>query len=550
MSASEPTTQRFSPVVAGPTDVTLTGGGGLVAITSTPLPPPRDRLPHVPGYAFECELGRGGMGVVYRAKQERLNRTVAVKMLLHPDGGDASDLLRFRSEAEAVAAIAHPHVVKVFESGQADGRPYFAMEHLPGGTLHARVKANGPFPPDEAAVLVEKLARAVHAAHSIGIVHRDLKPGNVLFDAAGEPKVTDFGLAKRVSCELTRTQAVMGTPAYMPPEQAAGRAKYVGPPADIYALGVILYECLTGTTPFQCEDSLALLNQVIADEPPSIRKKAPGVSRDLELICFKCLEKGPIDRYQTAAELADDLRRFADREPVSVRPAGPIEKVVKWAKRRPTLATAYGLGVLAAVLLLFGGGAAVLAVEAAGARDAAEGHRREAELARDQLASQADVLEAARVTADEHWKAAELARDALQGKHEQLGSALAGETKAKLALENEHRELVAAREELERARYFANVALAQKEARAGNFLRAADLLDACPDARRGWEWWHAYNTVHLDSASGLAGILTRDVAFTGHKRNVMTGHDHSLVVRFDFDTGRGTDTLVSDGNYS
>ncbi len=524
-------------------------GHDIAQSANTPIPQ-RDRFPHLPGYALQCELGRGGMGVVYRASQERLNRTVAVKMLLHHDFSDVSDVVRFRSEAEAVAAIPHPHVVKVYESGQHEGRSYFAMEYLPGGTLHAKLRATAPFPPDEAAALVEKLARAVHSAHSIGIVHRDLKPGNVLFDAAGEPRVTDFGLAKRTSQELTQTQAVMGTPAYMPPEQAAGRAKYVGPPADIYALGVILYECLTGCTPFTCEDSLVLLNQVIADEPPSICKKTPGVPRDLELICFKCLEKGPADRYQTAAELAADLQRYANREPVSVRPAGVIEKAIKWAKRRPTLATAYGLGVLAAALLLFGGGAAVLAVQAAWARDDANRHWRATEEAREKLEQQARELESARAIADEHWKAAEKARDALQNKHEELGTALAGETKAKELLVKEHTNLMAAREELERARYFANVALAHKEATAGNFLRAADLLDACPPARRGWEWWHAYNTVHLDSASGVAGLLMRDIVFTGVKQNVMTAHDHSLYVRFDFDTGRGTDFLLSEGNYS
>jgi WD40 repeat protein len=545
---TEQMTPPASPGAASPEDVTLVGGR-VSFTTSTPMPA-GDRYPHIPGYAIQCELGRGGMGVVYRAAQDGLNRTVAVKTLLHHNAGDVSDVVRFRSEAEAVAAISHPHVVKVYESGQHEGRSYFAMEYLPGGTLHAKLRGRAPFAPDEAAALVEKLARAVHAGHSIGIVHRDLKPGNVLFDSAGEPRVTDFGLAKRVSCELTKTQAVMGTPAYMPPEQAAGRAKYVGPPADIYALGVILYECLTGRTPFTGEDSLLLLNQVIADDPPSIRAKAPAVPRDLELICFKCLEKGPADRYQTAAELADDLRRFTGREPVSVRPAGVVEKVVKWAKRRPTLATAYGLGVLAAALTLFGGGAAVLAVQAAAARDDANRHWETTEQARELLQQQADELEKARATADEHWKAAEKARDELAGKHEEVGAALTGERKAKEALAKEHTALVATREELELERYYANVSLAQKEAAAGNYIRAADLLNACPPGRRKWEWWHAYNAVHQDTGSGVARLLPRDVAFTGTKLNVMTAHDHSLVVRFDFDTGFGTDVNMGEGNYS
>ena len=544
VGATRPEPYSPPPVIpAGPTDLTLVGHG-VSAGTSTPVPQ-RDRFPHLPGYAIHCELGRGGMGIVYRATQERLSRTVAVKMLLHHESSDVSDIVRFRSEAEAVAAIPHPHVVKVYESGQHDGRSYFAMEYLPGGTLHARLRGRTPFTPDEAAGLVEKLARAVHAAHSIGIVHRDLKPGNVLFDAAGEPRVTDFGLAKRTSQQLTQTRAVMGTPAYMPPEQAAGRAKYVGPPADIYALGVILYECLTGATPFTCDDSLALLNQVIADDPPSIRGKAPGVPRDLELICFKCLEKGPADRYQTASELADDLRRYADREPVSVRPAGLIEKAVKWAKRRPTLAAAYGLGALAAALLLFGGGAAVLAVQAAGARDDANRHWRMTEEARADLQRQAAELEAARATADGHRQTAEDARDALEKKHEEVGQALAGEREAKAALTKEHNELVDAREALERSRYFNNVALAQKEAAAGNFLRAADLLEQCPPARRGWEWWHAYRVTHTDFGCAVTdGRWPFDVAFTGKEMNLITAHANGQVVPFDFADQKGVPRRV------
>ena len=535
---TEQMTPRFPAEPAGPNDMTLVGG--RVSFTSSTPLPSGERFPRLPGYAIECELGRGGMGVVYRASQDRLNRTVAVKMLLQSDAADLSDVMRFRSEAEAVAAISHPHVVEVYESGQFEGRSYFAMEYLPGGSLHARLRRTAPFPPDTAAVLVEKLARAIHAAHCIGIVHRDLKPGNVLFDAAGEPRVTDFGLAKRSSQELTQTQAVMGTPAYMPPEQAAGRAKFVGPPADIYALGVILYECLTGATPFGGDDSLALLNQVIADEPPSIRTRAPAVPRDLELICFKCLEKGPADRYQTAAELADDLRRFTNREPVSVRPAWLLEKAVKWAKRRPTLAAAYGLGALVAVLTIFGGGAAVLAVQAAAARDSANRHWQTTELAREQLQQQAEELERARATADRHWRDAEKARDDLQNKHEQAETALAGEQKAKAELTKEHKELVDAREQLERARYFANVALAHKEAVAGNFLRAADLLDDCPEGRRGWEWWHAYRVAHLDIGCGVsAGLFMYDVAFSGKGIDLLTTHQGGEVTQFNFATGGG-----------
>ncbi len=210
----------------------------------TPAAPPEG----VPGYELLEPLGEGGMGVVYKARQGTLNRLVALKMVLGGHRAGAKELIRFLAEAEAVAAVKHPHVVQVYEYGEADGRPFLAMEFLSGGSLSERLEAQGRLDPPAAARLVGTLAGAVQAAHDQGIVHRDLKPGNVLFDEAGEPKVTDFGLAKRGGgSDLTATQAVMGTPAYMAPEQARGDTKFVGPGADVYALGVILYECLTGT---------------------------------------------------------------------------------------------------------------------------------------------------------------------------------------------------------------------------------------------------------------------------------------------------------------
>ena len=506
-------------------ELTLAGTASKLPVFVHTPPPATDRYPHLPGFRVVGELGRGGMGVVYHARQERLNRPAAVKMLLHYDVSDLSDVIRFRSEAEAVAAIAHPHVVKVFESGQHDGRPYFAMEYLPGGTLHARLRKSAPFAPDEAAGLVEKLARAVHAAHALGIVHRDIKPGNVLFDAAGEPRITDFGLAKRTACELTRTQAVMGTPAYMPPEQAAGKAKYVGPAADIYAVGVILYECLAGRTPFASDDSLVLMHQVMADDPPPIRKRVPDTPRDLELICLKCLEKQPTDRYPSADALADDLRRFLAREPVSVRPAGVLERALKWARRRPTAAAAWGLGALAAVLLAFGGTASALAVQAAEARDRADGHARSAEAAKGEL----------------EVKAGELA-----SKHELVEAALKDVRAANEVADREHKQVLAGREELVLTRYFRNVAFAYKEAAAGNCLRAVALLDDCPQASRGWEWWHAYRTAHTEVGSGVAnGLLIHDAAFTGTGMDLTTAHPDGKVTKFTFAGGQGSQQRVA-----
>ena len=231
----------------------------------------------VPGYELLEPLGEGGMGQVWKARQVKLNRLVAVKMILGDQRAGSKELIRFLAEAEAVAAVKHPHVVQVYEYGEANGRPFLAMEYLPGGSLADRLERTGRLEPKAAAELVATLAGAVQAAHDLGIVHRDLKPGNVLFDERGQPKVTDFGLAKRAGgSDLTATQAVMGTPAYMAPEQARGETKFVGPQADVYSLGVILYECLTGTRPFADPDQIALLRKVAEDEPERPGSGCPG----------------------------------------------------------------------------------------------------------------------------------------------------------------------------------------------------------------------------------------------------------------------------------
>ncbi len=321
--------------------------------------PPTDHgEPPVPGYEILGELGRGGMGVVYRARQTGLNRVVALKMVLGGDHAGPGEVARFLAEAEVVAAVRHPHVVQVFEFGEAGGRPFFAMEYLDGGTLAGAIRAAGRLAPRAAAAVVEKLARGVQAAHDLGIVHRDLKPGNVLLDAAGEPKVVDFGLAKRGGRgDLTRTGAVMGTPAYMAPEQAAGRAKFAGPAADVYALGVILYECLTGRVPFRDDDDVRLLARVAEDEPPPVRDLAPDVPGDLEAVCLRCLRKDPHARYDTAGALAADLRRFLDGEPVLAPSSGLLSRVAGLLGRslKDTEFAAYSTAMFwfAAVVLTF-----------------------------------------------------------------------------------------------------------------------------------------------------------------------------------------------------
>src|SRR5947208_7487868 len=241
------------------------------------------------------------MGVVYRARQTKLNRPVALKMVLAGGHAGPAERVRFLAEAEAIAGVQHPGIVQVYEFGTCGEQPYFALELCPGGSLAAKL-AGTPLPPQEAAALVEKIARAVQAAHDSGIVHRDLKPDNVLFAADGSPKVTDFGLARKVEGDsgLTKTGAIMGTPSYMAPEQATGQ-KDVGPAADVWALGAILYECLTGRPPFRAANALDTVLQVASDDPVPPRKLVPGVPKDLETVCLKCLQKEPGRRYASAA---------------------------------------------------------------------------------------------------------------------------------------------------------------------------------------------------------------------------------------------------------
>jgi hypothetical protein len=284
----------------------------------------------VPGYEILGELGRGGMGVVYRARHVRLNRHVALKMILSGGHASADDLARFRTEAEAVARLKHSNIVQIYDVGDAAGLPYFSLEFCPGGSLASKLDGT-PLPPANAAQVVEALARAVHVAHRAGIVHRDLKPANVLLDADGTPKVTDFGLAKRLdagAAGATRSGAIMGTPSYMAPEQASGETKRVGPAADVYALGAILYECLTGRPPFKAASSIDTIMQVVSDEPAPPARLNPTVPRDLEAICLRCLDKEPTRRYPSAAHLADDLARFIAGEPVSVSRSGLAYRLV------------------------------------------------------------------------------------------------------------------------------------------------------------------------------------------------------------------------------
>jgi eukaryotic-like serine/threonine-protein kinase len=306
------------------------------------------RVPEIPGYELLGELGRGAMGVVYRARQIRLNRQVALKMILAGDHAGPDTLARFLAEAATIARLKHPHIVQIYAIGDCEGRPYVELEYIEGGTLGARLDGT-PWPPRAAARLLESLAGAAAEAHRLGIVHRDLKPANILMTDAGEPKISDFGLAKTLEEDsgLTRTESILGSPNYMAPEQADGRAKDVGPSADIYALGANLYELLTGRPPFVAPTVLATLDLVKNTDPVPPRRLQPHLPRDLETICLKCLDKEPRKRYETAQALADDLASFLADEPIKARRSPLWERVWKWVKRRPSSAALILVGTLA-----------------------------------------------------------------------------------------------------------------------------------------------------------------------------------------------------------
>ncbi len=432
------------------------------------------------------------MGVVWKARQVNLNRVVALKMVLGVQRVGEKELIRFLAEAEAVAAVKHPNVVQVHEYGEAHGRPFLAMEYLSGGSLAERLKQNGRLSPEAAADLVRKLASAVQAAHDQGIVHRDLKPGNVIYDESGEPRVTDFGLAKRAGgSDLTATQAVMGTPAYMAPEQARGDSKFVGPGADVYSLGVILYECLSLTRPFAASDQLALLQMVTQEEPERPGKRVRGLPRDLELICLKCLAKAADERYPTAAALASDLGRFVAGEPVSVRAAGVVERAAKWARRKPTLAATYTLAILATLL----GGLGGVAVW--------------------------------------QWRAAERARATAELARGEAETARNGEKKA--------------REHLAIVEYGRRMQMAHQEWRENHIAAALSLLESAPVNFRGWEWRYVHRLCHSDllTFKGHAGGVD-SAAFSPDGFRLVTGsRDHTAKI---WDARTGAEILNLEGH--
>jgi WD40 repeat protein len=447
-------------------------------------------------YELRGELGRGGMGVVYRARQVSLNRPVALKMILAGQFASAEDVRRFRTEAENVANLDHPNIVPIYEVGEHQGQQYFSMKLIEGGSLATRMTEVGG-DQRRAVQLLATAARAVHHAHQRGILHRDLKPGNLLLDAAGTVYVTDFGLAKRLTedVRLSRSGAIIGTPGYLSPEQAAGR-KDLSVAADVYGLGAILFELLTGRTPFVGDNPLDVLVQVLEKEPPRPRSFNRKIGGDLETICLKCLDKEPEQRYASAEALADDLEHWLQGEPIQARPVGRRERAWKWVRRRPAAAALLGVSVLAAVVLV------ILGI---GSRFYS------------QLRTAYEETEKQRQLAVEAWE---------------------GEEREKKKVEEERDKTRFQKQRAEMARHALQMDLAYRAWQAQDLVRVTQILDEVPEElRTAWEYRYLRSKVWNVQTAQEVHFLKENtsgvwcVAFSPDGQRLATARGDLLLAR-------------------
>ena len=478
-------------------------------------------------YELLEEIARGGMGVVYKARQVSLNRIVALKMILAGQLASEDDVKRFHAEAEAAANLDHPGIVPIYEVGEHEGQHYFSMGFVEGSSLSAKV-ADGPLPPREAAEYTKKVAEAVAFAHEHGVIHRDLKPANVLLDGNDQPKVTDFGLAKKVEGDsgLTATGQILGTPGYMPPEQASGKIDEVTETADVYSLGAILYSLLTGRPPFQADNPLDTLMQVLEREPVSPRTLNPKIPQDLETICLKCLEKDRHRRYASAQELGEEFQRFLSGEPIHARPISTTARAWRWCKRKPAMASLWA--AVALLLLTFGVGGPIVAYKQADLRGQADDasaeakrKRQEAEDARAETEEKRQEADDARADAEQRRQEAEEARAETEQKRQE-----ADEARAEAERESERRRCLL---------YASHVNGAYQAWKAANVGRALELLrSSIPQPGqidlRGFEWYYVWRLCNSEKVllAGHAGDV-RAIAYSPDGNTIATAGDDGVI---------------------
>lgn len=485
---------------------------------------------HFGDYEILGEIARGGMGVVFKARQKRLNRTVALKMILAGNLASATDIKRFYTEAEAAAQLEHSGIVPIYEIGDQAGQHFFSMAFIDGESLNDRLKA-GPLLPRVAAELVQAVAEATHYAHTKGIVHRDLKPQNILLDGEGKPRVTDFGLAKRLDSQdgMTHTGDILGTPSYMAPEQAQGRVSTIGPRTDVYALGAILYATLTGRPPFQAATLAETLRQVIEQEPVSLVMLNADTPRDLETICLKCLQKDLAKRYPSSQDLANDLARFLRGEPILARPISQVERLFRWASRNPLVA---GLSGTVALLLL----TAAIASSLIAARMA--------QLASSESLAKKDAEEKTKGETKAKKEALEKATSEAKAKRAAQNSAIQAKEAQQLAERRERETLW----HLYKARLFPMME-AWKEK---NFGRLEALLqESVPKAGepdyRGWEWYLFQDQCHRVSRNLEAPIRLTGLGDVHRKTGRIAAHCDSGAIHIFDAEGKFEKTLALNG---